>query len=62
MAKQGWASKLKEELAEAKAKLKDAQLEVATLKNDLTNKDGVVSKKLSIIIGIVAFIAGALIF
>ena len=62
MAKQGWAAKLKEELADAKAKLKIAQEEIHVLKNDLTNKDGVVSKKTSIIIGIIAFIAGALIF
>ena len=55
MAKQGWAAKLKEE----KAKL---EREVAILKEDLSNRDKLVSKKTSIIIGIIAFIAGALIF
>ncbi len=55
MSKESWSAKLKREK-------KELEIEIQELKTDLTNKDGLVSKKLSIVIGVIAFIAGALIF
>ena len=44
--------------ADAKEKIKDLEVEVSTLKKDLTDKDGLVSKKTHIITLILAFIGG----
>ncbi len=53
MTKESWSAKLKREKRELEE-------EVLKLKDDLTNKDGLVSKKTSIVIGVVAFILGAI--
>ena len=54
MEKETWSQKLKRELREAKA-------ELAVAKEDLSNRDGLVSKRTSILLSLAMFLGGMIV-